>query len=279
LLAGPVTSTRQIAFNSVGGVNTNGNDATFGNISGGTTFSFNKYGAGNLGVNRVRTLATGGMNVAAGKVTIASARSTTNTSVVGSLTIAGGTDAWTSTLDLNQNDLIVDYTGGSPIGTIQNQIKSGYAGGSWNGNGINSSAAAAAGATSTRTALGYSEASAINAASFSGQTLPDNTAVLVRYTLAGDSDLSGVVDLTDFTFLAANFNTVGTANWLQGDYNYDGNVDLTDFTFLAANFNKSMPADSGGGGSLGALVPEPTALGIALCAAAPSITGRRRRRR
>jgi autotransporter-associated beta strand protein len=77
----------------------------------------------------------------------------------------------------------------------------------------------------------------------------------VQFTLAGDGDLSGNVDLTDFTYLAANFNnTSGTATWLQGDYNYDGNVDLTDFTYLASNFNKTAPVSAGG---IGAPVPEP----------------------
>ena len=55
--------------------------------------------------------------------------------------------------------------------------------------------------------------------------------------------MNGIVDLTDFTFLAANFNT-SNKDWLRGDYNYDGNVDLTDFTILAGNFNKTLAASS-----------------------------------
>src|SRR5439155_24899993 len=69
----------------------------------------------------------------------------------------------------------------------------------------------------------------------------DNTAILFRYTLHGDSNLDGGVNLTDFTYLAANFNGTNK-NWVQGDYNYDGNVNLTDFTFLASNFNQNLPA-------------------------------------
>src|SRR5205814_10516460 len=102
-------------------------------------------------------------------------------------------------------------------------------------------------------------------ASFGYQTNVDSTSLLVRYTLYGDANLSGNVDLTDFTFLAANFN--GTSkNWLQGDFNYDDKVDLTDFTFLASNFNKSLPGSSTA--ALGATVPEPASVGLVILTAA-----------
>src|SRR5207248_5308368 len=129
------------------------------------------------------------------------------------------------------------------------------AAGSWNGTGITSSAAAAAAGGAHRTALGYAEASALGAGSFSGQSV-DSTALLVRYTAAGDSDLSGTVDLTDFTFLAGSFGATSGKNWFEGDYNYDGKVDLSDFTYLASNFNYSVPSSSA---SLGAYVQEPAA--------------------
>jgi hypothetical protein len=114
-------------------------------------------------------------------------------------------------------------------------------------------------------AIRYAEASAIGVGSFMGAT-----SVLIRYTYAGDSNLNGTVDLTDFTYLAANFNGSGKT-WLQGDYNYDGNVDLTDFTYLAANFNQSLPAPT-----LGAPVPEP---GFSLTLSLTSLAFARRRRR
>src|SRR3954447_3534955 len=98
------------------------------------------------------------------------------------------------------------------------------------------------------------------------------TSVLIRYTYAGDSNLNGTVDLTDFTYLAANFNGTGKT-WLQGDYNYDRNVDLTDFTLLASNFNELLP-----GPSLRAAVPEPTGLSP-LATSAIAFCRRRRWRR
>jgi hypothetical protein len=65
------------------------------------------------------------------------------------------------------------------------------------------------------------------------------------FVLAADANRDKTVDLTDFTILAANFNTSGK-NFSQGNFSYDGvgTVDLTDFTILAANFNDSLPASS-----------------------------------
>jgi extracellular elastinolytic metalloproteinase len=64
------------------------------------------------------------------------------------------------------------------------------------------------------------------------------------FVLTGDANHDKSVDLTDFTSLAANFNTSGK-DYSQGNFDYDaaGNVDLTDFTLLAAHFNQSLPAD------------------------------------
>src|SRR5207253_3615493 len=93
------------------------------------------------------------------------------------------------------------------------------------------------------------------------------------YTYAGDSNLDRRVDLTDFTYLAANFNKIGGAAWMQGDYNYDSNVDLTDFTRLASNFNQTLPA-----AELGATVPEPAISGGISFVACSLLAPRRRSR-
>jgi hypothetical protein len=155
-------------------------------------------------------------------------------------------------LDLADNALILDYTGTSPAASIRSWISAGRASGGWDGTtGLTSSTAAASVGSAHPTAIGYAEASNLFSAfpaTFFGNSV-DNTSVLVRHTLAGDSDLSGTVDLTDFTFLAANFNATGSS-WLQGDYNYDGTVDLTDFTYLATNFNQSLIAGGGSPGSV-----------------------------
>jgi hypothetical protein len=221
----------------------------------------------------VASVAQGTLQLSAtGRITVTPNGTDTGVSVVNNLSITNS-----GKLDLNDNTLIVDYTGASPVGAVRAALGTGYNGGAWTGNGLASSAAATAASSAHKTALGYAEASALFTsfpATFKGQSV-DNTSVLVRYTYAGDSNIDGKVDLTDFTFLAANFNKVGGASWLQGDYNYDGNVDLTDFTFLASNFNQTLPAGAAGAASIGAPVPEPG--GIAALSFAVATLARRRR--
>ena len=79
--------------------------------------------------------------------------------------------------------------------------------------------------------------------------------MLVRYTLYGDANLDGSVDLTDFAFLASHFNQTGGATWVNGDSNFDGNVDLTDFTILASNFNLTLPASPASAAALSRTAP------------------------
>src|SRR5205823_13969427 len=157
--------------------------------------------------------------------------------------IAGGATP-TGTLNLNDNDLVVDYTGTSPLATIASQIAAGYAGGTWAGPGINSGSAAAVAADSSnvhKTALGYAEAGDVFTsfpATFSGQSI-DNTAVLLLYTAAGDADLSHTVDTIDFNLLTGSFAQSGK-RWHDGDCNYSGTVDTIDFNLLATNFGYNV---------------------------------------
>jgi GH43 family beta-xylosidase len=173
-----------------------------------------------------------GLNIADGALAAIAGNSSTAV-VTPSLSILGS-----GRLDLGRGLLIVDYTGASPAASVRSLLVSGRAGGAWTGPGIDSSAAA----SSPGTAVGYGEASDLAAGgTFGGQSV-DTTAVLVRYTVDGDANLDRTVDLTDFTFLATNFNGTNKS-WSQGDFNYDGTVDLTDFTILASRFNQTLPAD------------------------------------
>jgi len=201
--------------------------------------------------------------------------STNKTTIVRNQTIAPA-----ATLDLGNNDMVQDYSGTSPLQSYRTMIQSAYNNGSWNGTGLTSSAAQSQSTAAHKTALGYAEASAVRStfpATFSGVDVPDSTGILTRYTWSGDSNLDGTVDLSDFTFLAANFNGSGKT-WLEGDYNYDGTVNLTDFAFLASNFNQAAFGDDAGaaGASLGGLVPEPTSLGL-MGLVAGGLLARRRR--
>src|SRR5205823_4418164 len=135
-----------------------------------------KSGAGRLSIKSLRG---GALNITGGTAELLAGRSTSVTSNVAALTIGTG-----AALDVNDQDVVIDYTDQSPFATIRSYIAAGYANGSWSGKGILSSAAAGSSSAANRAAIGYAEASSLNTqfpATFSGQSV-DSTSVLLRYT-------------------------------------------------------------------------------------------------
>ena len=165
------------------------------------------------------------------------------------LSITGGT------LDLADNDLIVAST---PLTTVAGYIRSAYNSGGWNGGGLTGTSAQSTSSGNHKTALAYATAASLGIASFDGQSVSGGTA-LVRYTLAGDSNLDGIVNAQDFDALASHYGVSGGGVWTQGDFNYDGTVNTTDFNLLAANFNAALPAPALGTLEFGGL---PSGLGL-----------------
>jgi hypothetical protein len=110
-----------------------------------------------------------------------------------------------------------------------------------------------------RIALGYAEASQIfGPGGGVFDDLPtDGTAVLVKSTYYGDTDLNRVINFDDYARLDAGFNNGGNT-WFQGDFNYDGQINFDDYALIDLAFNTQS-------GALRA-VPEPAA-GILLFAA------------
>ena len=170
------------------------------------------------------------------------------------LSIAGSSNSWTGKLDLANNDLI-GYRGS--LSQITNQVKSGYASGTWQGNGITSSAAAAD--TTHLTALGVIQNTVdgvtTNGAqlysTFDGVSVYSND-VLVGYTYYGDANLDGQVDGSDYSRIDnAALNNQNSSNtpltgWYNGDFNYDGVIDGSDYTLIDNAYN-SQGANLGGG--------------------------------
>jgi hypothetical protein len=195
-------------------------------------------------------------------------------------------DETTSTLDLTNRSMFINYTGGTPVSTIRKDIAHAYNGGLWNGTGLTSSTAAA----TPDGALGYGEAKDIlglsgNATAVWHGYQTDASAVLVMYTLCGDTNLDGIVDFNDLVRVAQHYNvTDGYRLWSEGDVNYDGNVDFNDLVKIAQHYNAAMPAqgvDFGASFSSDiaaafASVPEPTA-GLLLVGGMLSMLARRRR--
>ena len=99
----------------------------------------------------------------------------------------------------------------------------------------------------------------------------NSSQLALMYTYYGDASLDGQVNSTDFTALSANFAVTGNATWQLGDFNYDGTINALDFNAIAANYGLAPSGTI----ALGAVVPEPSSLGLALMLGA-SVKRRRR---
>ena len=63
----------------------------------------------------------------------------------------------------------------------------------------------------------------------------------LKYTLYGDTGLTGSVGFTDFMRMTQHSTMTGMS-WDKGDFNYDGTVDNNDFNLLQPNYGQSLPA-------------------------------------
>lgn len=214
------------------------------------------------GMLEVKKVKTGGLDLLDGQMRFLAQG---GTSRVNELTIAPAAGpGFAATLDIGNNAMVVDYDplDPSPHPQIELAVRSGYQSGSWTGTGINSSVAAG----SLACAVGYAEATDVGVGTFLGEPV-DQSAVLVRFTLKGDSNLDGSVGSPDFAALAIHFGLSGQS-WSDGDFNYDASVNSLDFNVLAAAFGTTLS-------SPGANVPEPGLL--PLTAASAMVLARRRR--
>jgi fibronectin-binding autotransporter adhesin len=179
-------------------------------------------------------------------------------------------------VDIGNNAIKIDYTGASPLTSVKAAIVAGL-------DGVTAGEAVLASSDTTAArAIGYAEASLIGAVSpVFGAT--DADTLLIRHTVVGDTDLSGVVDFTDLLVVAQNYNGTGR-EWFTGDIaGYDGSVDFNDLLALAQNYNGALlqlPSGQFGEAfqhdwSLAlSMVPEPTTLAVAA-----GVTGLALRRR
>jgi hypothetical protein len=249
----------------------------------GTTVT--KQGEGTLTLKHVRA---DGLMVALGKVVVAQNGGSSGTSKVTSLEIIEGS------LDLKDNDLVVDYANTSPIGTASNgtysgltgKIQSGYNFTAWDGPGIVTSMADAQSNVGLTT-LAIAEAADVlfltgtDTAEWGGQTV-DATTVLIKYTYAGDLNLDGQIDGADYGIIDNSIQFPGTDGYANGDINYDGVIDGADYGIIdnTAQFQGAPITTSAGPPGVGVgvvAVPEPASLVGGFLGAWLLVSRRRRR--
>ncbi|MBC8106257.1 MAG: proprotein convertase P-domain-containing protein [Anaerolineae bacterium] len=144
-------------------------------------------------------------------------------------------------IDLNDNDMILNYTGGTQLSSIQALINSARNGGLWDGQGLTSTSAK--NRVPKNTTLGAIEASDYKlangpSATFDGEALPGD-AVLIKYTYYGDVDFNGTVDFDDYSRVDAGFNNNRTG-WFNGDVDGNGIVDFDDYSLIDLAFNTQL---------------------------------------
>ena len=137
--------------------------------------------------------------------------------------------------------MIVDYSSASPLTSLNDSVASAYTYGSFGGDGITSSSIGASGlytvgvgSTSDVLSLG-----AADRTTWQGHTV-DGTAVLVRFTYAGDANLDGTIDATDYGIVDNYVQFPGTSGFALGDFNYDGTVDGTDYGIIDNTFQSHV---------------------------------------
>lgn len=139
----------------------------------------------------------------------------------------GSFEGYLGRVDPTNNPLIIDYTGSVPPPNVLRSIRSSIADAEATPNRAYGSALS----TDLFTTF---------PATFAGQSV-DNTAVLFRFTVAGDINLDRQVNFNDLVILAQNYNLIGR-RYSQGNLNYssDGKVDFDDLVILAQNYSSGL---------------------------------------
>jgi hypothetical protein len=229
---GPVTNS------STGAINATGNTPNFFfgavtnngplNIASGASITF--FGAysgtgalvnnGSVNFNAVASAGPisgqGGLNIGAGSAgTSLTLNASSGPEFQSSLTINSG-----STMDIDNDAFVLNYSGGSPEAGVQRYIE--------NGEIISSFVAASGGY-----GIAYADGSDL------GLNDPNlkSGQVVIEPDLLGDTDLNGTVNIHDLQTLLSNFNSPGF--WDQGNFNGHADVDISDLQALLTNFNNS----------------------------------------
>ena len=148
-----------------------------------------------------------------------------------------------SKLDLTDNNLVLNYSGATPVAGVEAMVKTGYGTGNWLGKRITSSKAnananfALAVADNANLTIPFNTTTRL----FAGEAV-DITSVLVKYTHRVDLDLDGVITTNDATIFNSNYSEGGAALWTKGDLDFDSLFTTNDATLFNSFYSELLPA-------------------------------------
>jgi prepilin-type processing-associated H-X9-DG protein len=137
-----------------------------------------------------------------------------------------------ATLDLADSSVLLDYFNvrgdADPEPLIRGLLHSGYASGDWSGTGLATSAAA----LGDNGSIGYASSRDLMLNRFAGRRV-DATAILVKYTYAGDANLDGKINIDDYGRIDAHVGQSGLVfGWYNGDFNFNGKINIDDYGII-----------------------------------------------
>jgi hypothetical protein len=253
------TGTLEVGFgNGIGTYSLQGGTllAGFERIANGSaaTGTFLQSGGTNLNSGPLHVMSAGGYLLSGGTFSSGTLDMAGGTFIVsrgypGVVTTNNFTASSGGKIDLADAPMAIDYTGASPLLSIESAVAAGS---------IYSSLTS----EYPQTALAVGEASEANITSLGGQAI-DSTTVLVALTVLGDANMDFKVDSADEQIVEANMGK-SVDDWTQGDLNGDGIVNQVDLTLVTEHL----------GDTLASVTPEPT-IGMAAMALVLLIPRRR----
>jgi hypothetical protein len=175
-----------------------------------------KTGAGRVDVDSIRA---GHLGIAQGRMRVLPNGGSSGVSTLDSLVIDSA-----GTLDLSDNDLLINYTGQSPYHVLRGFVVDGRDG--------------SGGIVTTQTqdrTLALAEAAELRVTSWLGREVDTDT-IIGKHTYYGDANFDGKVTGDDYVAVDANLGT-GTM-WTQGDFSQDGRVSGDDYVAIDSNLGK-----------------------------------------
>jgi hypothetical protein len=206
-----------------------------------------KSGPGELAV---AGLSAGGVTVSAGGLVISGEGGVVS---VTSLSLTEGN------MDLGTNDLVVNYSGASPLADLQSLIESGQLASDADFGGVS-------------TLLVLFEAADFGLTEYEGVGV-DGESVIGKYTYVGDANLDGQVDAFDYSVVDDNFGS--SASFVGGDLNGDGFVDAFDYSSIDDTFGAGVNSPLRPAGTTEVFIPEPSSVGLMMLCG--GVMGRRNR--